>query len=67
MSLTYQFINPLIQFGTKQFDFLILNGDECVFRTQKTFSENVTDAELAEYANERIAILVKLSHLPFAL
>ena len=53
--LTYSYINPLIQFGTAKYDLNIMDGETCVFRTQKTFPDTVTEAEMAAYAQARIA------------
>ena len=52
--LTYEYINPLIQFGEETFTFRILDdGIEC-FRTQKTFPVGVSDVDKEAYAQSRI-------------
>lgn len=53
--MNYEYINPLIQFGTVQYDLVVKNGEEQVIRTQKTFPEDVTEATMAEFALNLIA------------
>lgn len=53
--MNYEYINPLIQFGTVQYDLVIKNGEEQVIRTQTTFPEDVTEAVMAEFALNLIA------------
>jgi len=53
--MNYEYINPLIQFGTVQYDLVIKNGEEQVIRTQKTFPEDVTETAMAEFALNLIA------------
>ena len=53
--MNYEYINPLIQFGTVQYDLVIKNGEEQAIRTQTTFPEDVTEAVMAEFALNLIA------------
>lgn len=55
MSLTYEYINRLAQFGTVQYDLCINDGATLIARMQKTFPENVTDDEMSIYALEQVA------------
>lgn len=53
--LTYEYINPLIQFGEETFTFRILDEGVEVFRTQKTFTAGVSEADKETYALARIS------------
>ena len=55
MSLTYEYINRLAQFGTVQYDLRILDGETVVARIQKSFREDVSGDEMEMYAQDRIA------------
>ena len=51
------FINPLFQFGKKEFDLLLKDeGDNVLSRSHFSFSENVTEQELESRAAESVAI-----------
>lgn len=55
--LTYEYINPLIQFGTEQYDLCIMDGEICVARFTKTFPAGVSAPEMADYAANMVSVV----------
>jgi len=53
-----RFINPLIQFGKKQYDLVIFDGDRIVSRQNVKFDEDITDEQMEAYANNVIELMI---------
>lgn len=49
--MRYEFINPLIQFGSVSWDLCVFDEDTLLIRTSCTFPEDVADDTLQKYAD----------------
>ena len=49
MTLTFRYINPLMQFNHQRWDLCVMAGDTLIARFDKSFSNNATHAEMDDY------------------